>query len=87
MRFAFWITEATNTDSEYVILPAFPPQQWLRERVSLLRLYVHCMSCFHLYFPASILCQLLLAPVRAMRLSRPTFRNFIEYQELQSLSS
>jgi hypothetical protein len=35
MRFACWITKATNTHSEYVILIAFPRQQWLRERVSL----------------------------------------------------
>jgi hypothetical protein len=37
MRFACWITKATNTDSEYVILTAFPQQQWLHERGSLLR--------------------------------------------------
>jgi hypothetical protein len=30
-RFASWIPEATNTHSEYVILIAFPLQQWLRE--------------------------------------------------------
>ena len=44
MRFASWITKATNTHSEYVVLTAFPLQQWLRERVSCL-LYVHCLSC------------------------------------------
>jgi hypothetical protein len=32
MRFACWITKATDTQSEYVILIAFPRQQWLRER-------------------------------------------------------
>jgi hypothetical protein len=37
MRFACWITKATDTHSEYVILIAFPPQQWLRERASMLR--------------------------------------------------
>jgi hypothetical protein len=37
MRFACWITKATNTHSEYVILIAFPRQQWLRERASVLR--------------------------------------------------
>jgi hypothetical protein len=36
---------ATNTHSEYEILIAFQRQQWLRERVSMLRLYVHCLSC------------------------------------------
>jgi hypothetical protein len=37
MRFACWITEATNTHSEYVILVAFARQPWLRERSSMLR--------------------------------------------------
>ena len=40
MRIAFWTTEPTNTHSEYVILIAFPLQQWLRERASLLGFYV-----------------------------------------------
>jgi hypothetical protein len=37
MRFAFWVTKATETRSDYVILIAFPRQQWLRERASMLR--------------------------------------------------
>jgi hypothetical protein len=37
MRFACWITKATDTHSEYAILIAFPRQQWLRERASMLR--------------------------------------------------
>ena len=45
MRFAHWITKATDTHSEYVIINAFPGQQWLRERATMLRLYVHCLSC------------------------------------------
>jgi len=32
MRFECWIIKATNTDTEYVILIAFPRQQWFRER-------------------------------------------------------
>jgi hypothetical protein len=44
MRPLYWITKATDTHSEYVILLSFPRQQWLRERVSMLRLYVHCLS-------------------------------------------
>ena len=32
MRLACWMTKATGTYSEYVILVAFPWQQWLRER-------------------------------------------------------
>ena len=31
-----WIPKATNTHKEYVILIAFPRQQWLHERASLL---------------------------------------------------
>ena len=38
MRFACWIP--TDTHSEYVLLTAFPPQQWLHERCSGLR-YTH----------------------------------------------
>jgi hypothetical protein len=33
---ACWIPEATDTYSEYVLLIAFPPQQWLNERASVL---------------------------------------------------
>ena len=35
MRFACGITKAKNINSEYVILIAFPLQQWLRERASI----------------------------------------------------
>jgi hypothetical protein len=45
MRIAYWITKATETHSEYAVLTVFPRQQWLRERASVLRLYLHCMSC------------------------------------------
>jgi hypothetical protein len=44
MRFACRITKATGTHSEYVIIIAFPRQQWLRERVSILRCTYHCLS-------------------------------------------
>ena len=37
MRFACWTPKATNTNSEYVIHIAFPLQQWLNERASILR--------------------------------------------------
>jgi hypothetical protein len=37
MRFACWMTKATDTHSQCVILIAFPLQQWLRERASMLR--------------------------------------------------
>jgi hypothetical protein len=45
MRFACWINKATGTHSEYVILIAFPRQQRLRERTSILRYtYVACLQ-------------------------------------------
>ena len=44
MRFDCLITKATDTHSEYVVLIAFPQQQWLRERVSMLRYtYIACL--------------------------------------------
>jgi len=32
IRIAYWISKATNTHSEYVILTAFPLKKWLYER-------------------------------------------------------
>jgi hypothetical protein len=47
MRVACWIPWATNTHSEYVILIAFPLQQWLRERASALHYtYIACLIRF-----------------------------------------
>ena len=37
MRIACWITKVTDTHAEYIILIAFPRQQWLGEGVSVLR--------------------------------------------------
>jgi len=43
IRFACFRTTATGTYSEYVILLAFPLQQWLHKRVAILRYaYVVC---------------------------------------------
>jgi len=43
-RIACWIPLATNTYSAYVILIAFPQQQWLHERASMLRCaYIFCV--------------------------------------------
>jgi hypothetical protein len=53
MRFAWWITKATDTHSQYVILIAFPRQQWLRERASMLR-YPYIAS-FILYLNPGVL--------------------------------
>ena len=45
MRIACWIPNATHTQSQYVILIAFPLQQWLKERDSMIRRYVSCLYC------------------------------------------
>ena len=37
MRIAYWIPKATNTHTACVILIAFPLQQWLSKRASMLR--------------------------------------------------
>ena len=43
VRIACWTSKATNTHSEYVILIAFPQQQWLQESASVL-LYTYIAS-------------------------------------------
>jgi hypothetical protein len=43
MRIACWISKATHTYSEYVILIAFPLQKWLHERALMLR--YTCIAC------------------------------------------
>ena len=49
MRIACWIPKATNTHThthtQYVILIAFPLQQWLQALPPSVTLYVHCLSC------------------------------------------
>jgi len=44
MRIRRWVPKATNTHSEYIIIIAFPLQQWLLELASLLRYtYIGCI--------------------------------------------
>jgi len=44
MRIACWMPKATNTHSEYVIRIVSPLQQWLHERVLMLRYtYIACL--------------------------------------------
>ena len=46
MRIEFCLTKATDAHSEYIILNAFPQQQWLRERSWALRLdCLHFLTC------------------------------------------
>ena len=44
MRITCWIRNATDAHSEYLIRIDIPPQKWLRERSSTLRLYVYYLS-------------------------------------------
>ena len=54
MRFACWITKATDTHSDYVILIAFLWQQWLRERASMLRYtYIARLAYYSYRYPWS----------------------------------
>jgi hypothetical protein len=51
MRFACWITKATDTHSEYLIPVALPRQQWLRERAPMfLYKYIACLVLFKLRY-------------------------------------
>jgi hypothetical protein len=44
MRIVCWVTKATNTHSECVILTAFTRRQWLHESASVLRYtYIACL--------------------------------------------
>ena len=46
MRITCWIPKATDIHLEYILLIAFPPQQWLHERASMLRYtYITCLIC------------------------------------------
>jgi len=63
MRIACWISKFTDTHSEYATLIVFPRQQCLRERVSVMCMYAHCL--FRLSFlwsvvPTSALCKSML---------------------------
>jgi hypothetical protein len=45
VRFVCWIAKATDTHLKYVILMAFLRQPILRDRTSMLLLYLGCLSC------------------------------------------
>ena len=53
MWFAFWITKATNTHSEYVILIAFSRQKRLLERTSVLP-YITLRVLLSVHFSSSV---------------------------------
>ena len=58
MRIACWIPMSSNMHSEYVILIAFPPQQRLHERATMLR-YTYISGL--VYGLLTALCELLTA--------------------------
>jgi hypothetical protein len=64
MRIACWVPKATNTHSEYVILIAFPLQQWLHERASMLR-YI-CIACLFFFVPTETKLDVLLMTKKGM---------------------
>ena len=66
---ACWIPKATDTHSQYAILLAFPPQQRLHERASMLR-YTH--STFPVLFG---IVSLRMTYRRSPRVTRWTHRN------------
>jgi hypothetical protein len=45
MRIVCFIIKATDTHNECVIRIGFLLQRWLHKRATILRLYVHCLSC------------------------------------------
>jgi hypothetical protein len=50
MLFACWIPKATNTHSKYVIVIAFPLQQWWHKRASMLRFtYIACIVVYEFF--------------------------------------
>jgi hypothetical protein len=46
IQFAYWLNNATDPHSAYIILIAFPRQQWFHERALMLRSCVHCLSFY-----------------------------------------
>jgi hypothetical protein len=78
-RFACWITKATDTHSQYVMLITFPRQQWLQERASLLRYtYIDCLLL--LYSPLLSLYSLHSRKCNIIRQLAP-FVSFIIYDD------
>ena len=59
MRITCWIPKATNAHTGYVILVAFPLQQWLHERASVLRYtYLACLFPFTATTSSHFVCAL-----------------------------
>ena len=50
------VTKATNTNSEYAVLIAFPRLKRFRQRFSELRLYVYCLSFWNYNYQGFFVC-------------------------------
>jgi hypothetical protein len=63
LRIACWLPKSTNTNSEYVILVAFPRQQWMHERVCVFRytytarLVTNVQDCLQPHYTHKLLLQ------------------------------
>jgi hypothetical protein len=54
MRIGCWVPKATNTHSDYVILAAFPQEQCLHERATVLRyMCIACLVSYQVLFTSS----------------------------------
>jgi len=95
MRIAGWITKVPNTHSEYVILIAFPLQQWLYERTSLLRFtYTVCLvlhstlrqvllsSFYRSFMPTEIFCAFVMCATCSTHLILLRFISAIPLREV-----
>jgi hypothetical protein len=65
MRIACRTPKATNTHSQYVILTAFPLQQWLHERASILRYTYNAYLVTLLYLRRRKMCKIYRIPPNA----------------------
>jgi hypothetical protein len=74
MRIACGIPKATNTHWEYVILIAFPVQQWLQEPASVLR-YTHKIVCLVYLCPSFLHILFLLVSFVSFFFCIPLFLN------------
>jgi hypothetical protein len=83
MRFACCVTKATDTHLECVILIAFPRQQRLRERASVLRLHVHCLSCIRVLITLRPESNILhIGPQICCKICKEHIRYCLEYQQV-----
>ena len=76
MHIACWITKASNTHSEYVILIAFPLQHWLQERTSMLcYTYIACLAAFYIETRINVLSVLIITSLYTSHRYHSTFND------------